>query len=200
MTLPTPGSSDLRVRFAPSPTGMFHVGGARSALFNWAVAKHTGGTFVLRIEDTDAARNRPEWTEGILTAMASLGMHAEDPTFEGPYFQSAGAPLHQEAAQRLFAEGFAYYCDCTREVVQARTGGAQAGYDGFCRERALAYEPGRALRFRTPDEGETQVIDLIRGNPTFPNSAMEDFVIARGDGSAVFLLANVVDDISMRIT
>ena len=200
MNLPAPGSSGLRVRFAPSPTGIFHVGGARSALFNWAVAKHSGGTFVLRIEDTDAARNKPEWTSGILSAMASLGMHEADPTFEGPYFQSANAPLHTEAAARLHEQGDAYYCDCTREVVGERTGGAQTGYDGFCRSRGLAYEPGRALRFRTPDEGETSVVDLIRGNPTFPNSVLEDFVIARGDGSAVFLLANVVDDISMRIT
>ncbi|MCL1869677.1 MAG: glutamate--tRNA ligase [Promicromonosporaceae bacterium] len=200
MTLPAAGSSDVRVRFAPSPTGMFHVGGARSALFNWAVAKHTGGTFVLRIEDTDAARNKPEWTEGILSAMASLGMHEQDPTFEGPYFQSLNVALHTDAAAQLFAAGRAYYCDCTRDDVAARTGNAQTGYDGFCRDRGLAYEPGRALRFRTPDEGETSVVDLIRGNPTFPNSAIEDFVVARGDGSPVFLLANVVDDMDERIT
>ena len=179
---------------------MFHVGGARSALFNWAVAKRAGGVFVLRIEDTDAARNKPEWTQGILTAMASLGMHADDPTFEGPYFQSQNVELHAQAAARLFGAGRAYYCDCTRDDVAARTGNAQTGYDGFCRERGLAYEPGRALRFRTPDEGETHVVDLIRGNPTFPNAALEDFVIARGDGSPVFLLANVVDDLDERIT
>ncbi|WP_425956521.1 glutamate--tRNA ligase [Xylanimonas sp. McL0601] len=200
MNLPAAGSSDVRVRFAPSPTGMFHVGGARSALFNWAVAKHTGGTFVLRIEDTDAARNKPEWTEGILSAMASLGMHEQDPTFEGPYFQSQNLALHTEAAAKLFAAGRAYYCDCTRDDVAARTGNAQTGYDAFCRDRGLAYEPGRALRFRTPDEGETHVVDLIRGNPTFPNAAIEDFVVARGDGSPVFLLANVVDDLDERIT
>ncbi len=179
---------------------MFHVGGARSALFNWAVAKRAGGTFVLRIEDTDAARNKPEWTEGILSAMASLGMHAEDPTFEGPYFQSQNVAKHTEAAQRLLAEGRAYYCDCTRDDVQARTGSQHLGYDGHCRERGLAYEPGRAMRFRTPDEGETHVVDLIRGNPTFPNAAIEDFVVARGDGSPVFLLANVVDDLDEGIT
>ncbi|QAY63138.1 glutamate--tRNA ligase [Xylanimonas allomyrinae] len=200
MTLPAPGSSSVRVRFAPSPTGMFHVGGARSALFNWAVAKHSGGTFVLRIEDTDAARNKPEWVDGILSAMAALGMHADDPAFEGPYFQSANVTLHTEAAATLFAQGDAYYCDCTRDDVAARTGNAQTGYDGFCRERGLAFEPGRALRFRTPDDGETRVVDLIRGNPTFPNAAIEDFVIARGDGSPVFLLANVVDDVDERIT
>ncbi|PZR52297.1 glutamate--tRNA ligase [Xylanimonas oleitrophica] len=179
---------------------MFHVGGARSALFNWAVAKRAGGTFVLRIEDTDAARNKPEWVEGILTAMASLGMHEQDPTFEGPYFQSQNVALHQEAAARLFEAGRAYYCDCTRDDVVARTGSQHLGYDGYCRDRGLAYEAGRALRFRTPDEGETQVVDLIRGNPSFPNDAIEDFVVARGDGSPVFLLANVVDDMDERIT
>ena len=199
MTSPS-SSTQVRVRFAPSPTGMFHVGGARSALFNWAVAKRSGGTFVLRVEDTDAARNKPEWTQGILDALAALGMHAEDPTFEGPYFQSQNAGLHAEAAGRLFEAGRAYYCDCTREDVAARTGNPHSGYDGFCRDRGLDYAPGRALRFRTPDEGETHVVDLVRGNPVFPNDAIEDFVIARGDGSPVFLLANVVDDMDERIT
>jgi glutamyl-tRNA synthetase len=179
---------------------MFHVGGARSALFNWAVAKRTGGSFVLRIEDTDVARNKPEWTDGILTAMAALGMHDDDPTFEGPYFQTDNAALHAAAARRLYDEGRAYYCDCTREALAERTGDNRAGYDGFCRARALTFEPGRALRFRTPDDGETVVVDLIRGHPAFPNAAMEDFVIARGDGSPVFLLANVVDDIDERVT
>jgi glutamyl-tRNA synthetase len=179
---------------------MFHVGGARSALFNWALAKRQGGIFVLRIEDTDAARNKPEWTQGILDALAALGMHGDDPTFEGPYYQSDNAGQHGEAGLKLLAAGKAYYCDCTRDDVVARTGSQHLGYDGHCRDRGLDYQPGRALRFRTPDEGETAVVDLIRGNPTFPNSAMEDFVIARGDGSPVFLIANVVDDMDERIT
>jgi glutamyl-tRNA synthetase len=179
---------------------MFHVGGARSALFNWAVAKQTGGKFVLRIEDTDASRNKPEWVDGILAAHAALGMHADDPTFEGPYFQSENVTKHREAAARLVAEGYAYYCECTRDDVVARTGNQQTGYDAHCRDRGLEQAPGRALRFRTPQDGETAVVDLIRGNPTFPNSAMEDFVVARGDGSPVFLLANVVDDLDEGIT
>ena len=179
---------------------MFHVGGGRSALFNWAMAKQSGGTFVLRIEDTDAARNKPEWIDGILTALAALGMHADDPTFEGPYFQSQNVEKHRAATGRLLEAGRAYYCDCTRDDVATRTGNAQSGYDGHCRDRGLAYEPGRALRFRTPDDGETQVVDLVRGNPVFPNAAIEDFIVARGDGSPVFLLANVVDDLDEGIT
>ncbi|MSW20683.1 MAG: glutamate--tRNA ligase, partial [Actinobacteria bacterium] len=107
----------LRVRFAPSPTGMFHVGSARSALFNWCLAKQTGGTFILRIEDTDESRNQPEWTQGIIDAMAWLGMDDSDPCFEGPYFQSAFADPHVAAAARLAAAGSAYYCDCTRDDV-----------------------------------------------------------------------------------
>ncbi|GLH99084.1 glutamate--tRNA ligase [Phytohabitans aurantiacus] len=188
----------VRVRFAPSPTGMFHVGGARSALQNWIYAKQHAGVFVLRIEDTDAARNRPEWTEGILTALDWIGI--ERGTYEGPHFQSANAGEHRAAAMRLAADGRAYYCDCAREDVQARTGSQYQGYDGFCRDRGLTEGPGRALRFRTPDAGETVVVDLIRGEPTFENKLIEDFVIARSDGSPVFLLANVVDDLTMGIT
>jgi glutamyl-tRNA synthetase len=195
----------IRVRFAPSPTGMFHVGSARSALFNWAVAKQSeGGVFVLRIEDTDAARNQPEWIEGITTALSRIGIDGSDPAFEGPIFQSANAERHAQAALQLFEAGAAYYCDCTRDDVKARREAAgtdpNLGYDEHCRERGLAWEPGRALRFRTPQEGETVVLDVIRGEPTFPNASLEDFVVARGDRSAVFLLANVVDDLDEGIT
>lgn len=188
----------VRVRFAPSPTGMFHVGGARSALQNWIFAKQQGGVFVLRVEDTDAARNKPEWTEGILAALEWIGIARG--SYEGPYFQSSYATEHRAAASRLHEGGRAYYCDCTREAVQARTGSPHTGYDGFCRDRKLGPGAGRALRFRTPDEGTTVVVDLIRGEPTFDNRLIEDFVIARSDGSPVFLLANVVDDMTMGIT
>ncbi|MFF4416315.1 glutamate--tRNA ligase [Streptosporangium sp. NPDC001559] len=176
---------------------MFHVGGARSALFNWALAEQSGGRFVLRIEDTDAARNRPEWTEGIISALAWIGINEESPLFEGPYFQSAYAEQHKEAVAKLAADGRAYYCTCTREDVKARTGSEHQGYDGFCRDRGLTEG---AVRFRTPDEGVTVVEDLVRGTVEFPNNAMEDFVIARGDGSPLFVLANVVDDVEMRIS
>jgi glutamyl-tRNA synthetase len=177
---------------------MFHVGGARSALQNWIYAKQHDGVFVLRVEDTDAARNRPEWTEGILSALDWIGI--ERGSYEGPYFQSQNAEAHRAAAVRLYEAGQAYYCDCTREAVQARNGSQYAGYDGFCRDRGLPAGEGRALRFRTPDTGQTVVVDLIRGEPTFDNKLIEDFVIARGDGSPVFLLANVVDDLTMGIT
>ncbi|GAA1266495.1 glutamate--tRNA ligase [Sphaerisporangium rubeum] len=189
--------TDLRVRFAPSPTGMFHVGGARSALFNWALALQSGGRFVLRIEDTDAARNRPEWTEGIISALAWIGINGDSPHFEGPYFQSAYEAQHRAAAATLVAGGLAYHCTCTRDDVKARTGSDFQGYDGFCRERGLTEG---AVRFRTPGDGVTLVDDLVRGKVEFPNQAIEDFVIVRGDGSPLFVLANVVDDIEMRIT
>ena len=190
--------SQPRLRFAPSPTGMFHVGGARSALFNWVIARQSGGTLVLRIEDTDASRNKPEWTEGIIRALSWLGIDGEQ--YEGPYFQSANADAHRAAVERLRAAGLAYYCECTRENVIARTGDQHKGYDGFCRDRGLGPGPLRATRFHTPDEGRTTVVDLIRGKPVFDNAVLEDFVIARADGSVTFLLANAVDDISQGIT
>ncbi|WP_263972381.1 glutamate--tRNA ligase [Spongiactinospora rosea] len=176
---------------------MFHVGGARSALFNWALAEQYGGQFVLRIEDTDAARNRPEWTEGIISALAWIGIHGENPVFEGPYFQSAYEPQHREAVAKLLADGKAYHCDCTREQLEARTGSEHRGYDGHCRDRGLT---SGAVRFRTPDEGVTVVDDVIRGRLEFPNDAQEDFVIARTNGSPLYVLANAVDDITQSIT
>lgn len=179
---------------------MFHVGGARSALYNWAVARQQRGKFVLRIEDTDEARNKPEWVDGILSALSEIHINADDPTFEGPYFQSHNTEGQREAALRLFAEGKAYYCDCTREELVERTGSQHLGYDGFCRDRGLEFQEGRALRFRTPDTGVTVVNDVVRGATQFPNDAIEDFVIARGNGSPVFVLANAADDIREGIT
>jgi glutamyl-tRNA synthetase len=190
-----------RFRIAPSPTGFFHVGGARTALFNWALAKRLGGAFVLRIEDTDEARNRPEWTQGIVDALAWIGIAASDPAFEGPYHQSDNAAAHVAAAERLYGDGLAYYCDLTAEEIQARSkkSGIQ-GYDGYSRDRDLGPGPGRVLRFRTPDKGETVVHDVIRGEVTFANDSIEDFVLLRSNGTPVFVLANVVDDIEMGIT
>jgi glutamyl-tRNA synthetase len=177
---------------------MFHVGGARSALQNWIFAKQHGGAFVLRIEDTDASRNRPEWIEGIISALAWIGI--EPGSYEGPYFQSDYAGAHAEAAGKLYEAGKAYYCDCTREDIELRHDKSYRGYDGFCRDRGLEAGEKRALRFKTPREGVTRVVDLIRGEPTFENRLIEDFVIVRGDGSPLFLFANVIDDLTMKIS
>ncbi|MEY2995859.1 MAG: hypothetical protein RLZ86_1092 [Actinomycetota bacterium] len=200
MSSGTNTSGAPRYRFAPSPTGFFHVGGARTALYNWALAKNEGGTFVLRIEDTDEARNRPEWTQGIIDALAWIGIHRDDPTFEGPYFQSDYADAHVAAAEQLYRDGHAYYCDLTSEQIQERAKAAgKPGYDGYSRDRGLEPGPGRVLRFRVP-EGVTVVDDLVRGRVEFQNETIEDFVLLRGNGSPMFLLANVVDDASMRIS
>ena len=188
-----------RVRSAPSPTGYFHVGNARTALFNWLVARQSGGTFILRIEDTDTERNREEWVDGILSAMHWLGM---DPD-EGPYRQSLRTGRYGQAVDALWEGGFLYACDCTRDQIDARNKAAgikTPGYDGFCRTRELPRGDGRALRFRTPDGGVTTVHDVIRGAVEFPCDAMDDFVVVKADGAPLFVLANVVDDIDMAIT
>ena len=187
----------FRVRFAPSPTGYFHVGGARTALYNAILARQHGGTFVLRIEDTDEARNKPEWTEGIISALAWIGI--EPGTYEGPHLQSAYAAAHAQAAQRLFDHGDAYYCDCTQDAVRERVG-PNKGYDGFCRERGLGPAEGRPLRFKVSRPGSTTVVDLIRGEPVFDHDTLEDFILLRGNGTVMFLLANVVDDMTMAIS
>ena len=146
----------------------------RTALYNWIFARQHGGTFVLRIEDTDTERNRHEWIDGIQSALRWIGVEWD----EGPYFQSQRTALYADAAARLYESGSAYYCDCTREVIDARTkGNERPGYDGFCRDRGLGPGEGRALRFRTPREGSTTVVDLIRGEPVFENALIEDFVV-----------------------
>ena len=139
-----------RVRFAPSPTGYFHVGSARTSLFNWLFARQSGGTFILRIEDTDVERNRDEWHQGILSAMAWLGLDFD----EGPFLQSEMKLDHEFAAQALFAGSYLYPCDCTREQIDERIkDNAKPGYDGYCRDRAVTRSSSTALRFRVPDEG-----------------------------------------------
>ena len=187
----------VRVRMAPSPTGFFHVGSVRTTLYNWLFARQHGGTFVLRIEDTDAERNREEWVEGIYEALRWLGLDWDE-----LYRQSERGELYAAAAAKLEADGRAYWCDCTRDDVDARAKerGGPPGYDGFCRDRGLGPGEGRALRFRTPDDGATVVHDVVRGDPSFENSTIEDLVIVRSNGGAMFLLANVVDDGDMGIT
>ncbi len=192
-------SSQPIVRFCPSPTGMFHVGGARTALFNWLFARQRNGTFLLRIEDTDQARNRPEWIEGIYGALRWLGLDWDGE----PLFQSANAPRHQEAAAKLHADGRAYYCGCTADEVQARNAAAgikTPGYDGHCRDLGLEPAPGRALRFRTPDHGVLRRTDVIRGTAEIELSSIEDFVVLRGNGTPTFVLANAFDDLDQGIT
>jgi glutamyl-tRNA synthetase len=187
-----------RVRIAPSPTGYFHVGTGRTALFNWLYARQHDGTFVLRIEDTDTARNRTEHVEGIVRAMTWLGLDWD----EGPYFQSQRGQLYADAVDRLLASGAAYACDCTPQAVdeRARQRGVPASYDGFCRDKGLEPTAGRLVRFRTPDTGKTTFLDVIRGPVTVANANVEDFGIRKSNGDPLFLLANVVDDADMAIT
>jgi glutamyl-tRNA synthetase len=197
-----------RVRFSPAPTGSLHVGGARTALFNWLYARHEAGTFILRIEDTDVTRSRPEWIDGIQDTLTWLGLDWD----EGPILQSTRFDRYHDAADRLLAEGRAYECYCAEEEVRARNEAARAagrtpGYDGHCRDltaeqrAALAAEGRpRSLRFRTPDTGTSAFTDLIRGEVSVDWGTIPDFVIVRSDGTPLFFLANAVDDIAMAIT
>lgn len=187
-----------RVRYAPAPSGYLHVGTARLALYNWMYARHTGGTLLLRIEDTDASRSTEESVRAIEAGLHWLGIDWD----EGPVHQSHRLDRYREVAATLVAEGRAYYCGCTADDVRARSGATSgpAGYDGFCRELGLGAGPGRALRLRTPDEGETVVDDVVRGQVRFAHSTIEDFVIVRSDGSPSFYLPNAVDDLDMGIT
>ena len=191
-------AADVRVRFAPSPTGYLHIGGARTALFNWLFARHMGGEMLLRIEDTDAERSQPELIEAIFTALDWLGID-----FDGePVHQSDRLADHVAAAEKLLADGSAYRCDCTQDAVKARNeqAGGPPGYDGFCRDRDVQPGPGVVVRFRTPDEGTTSFDDLVRGEVSFENANLEDFVIVRSSGLPMFLVANAVDDADMGIT
>lgn len=186
-----------RVRFAPSPTGPFHVGSARSALFNWLFARRQGGTFLLRIEDTDDDRNREEWVGGIIDALEWLGLAPD----EEPVRQSDFSSAHSAAADRLLAAGRLYGCDCTRADIDARLkGSSKTGYDGHCRDRGLSRGPGIALRFAVPRHGQTVVHDLVRGDVSFPNESIDDFVVEKSDGTVLFALSNLVDDRAMAIT
>lgn len=174
------------------------MGGAHSALANWLFARSTGGRFLLRIEDTDVERNRPELVDGVLAMLRWLGLEWD----EEPVHQSERFGFYAEAADRLADAGAAYACDCSAEDVRGRNAerGGKPGYDGHCRGRGLAPGPSRALRFRTPDEGSTAWADLVRGTVTFEHANLEDFVLLRSDGTPTFLLANVVDDAAMAIS
>jgi glutamyl-tRNA synthetase len=190
--------SPPRLRFAPSPTGYLHVGGARTMLFNWLVARRERGRVLLRVEDTDTERNRPELADNIFEMIEWLGLGWDGE----PVHQSDRLDLYTAAAEKLLASGRAYWCHCTPDQVQsrARERGGPPGYDGFCRDRGLGRGPGTALRFRTPDVGSTGFDDLVRGSVAFDNAKLEDFVLLRSNGVPTFLLANIVDDADMGIT
>lgn len=205
----------LRVRFAPSPTGYLHVGGARTALFNWLYARRHGGTFVLRIEDTDAERSSWEMVAGIVAGLRWLGLDwDEGPDVGGPhapYFQSQRLDEHRARAERLVSEGQAYYCFCTPDVLQHKRDAAESGgggwvYDRTCLTRGAdeiarltASAAPRAIRFRVP-VGITAFDDLVHGRIEFENQVIEDFVILRSDGQPTYHLSVVADDIDMQIT
>jgi glutamyl-tRNA synthetase len=183
----------LRLRFAPSPTGALHIGGARTALYNWLAARHGGGTLILRIEDTDHERSTEENVEQILDALRWLELDWD----EGPVSQASRAERHEAALGRLLESGAAYRDHATAKEVEAWKAehGANRGYRGEPTEDGDA-----AVRLRVPDEGETVVDDLIRGPVSFPNRSYDDFVIARGDGSVLYNFAVAVDDAEMGVT
>ncbi|MDY6848189.1 MAG: glutamate--tRNA ligase [Thermodesulfobacteriota bacterium] len=193
--------SDLRVRFAPSPTGYLHIGGARTALFNYLLARKEKGTFVLRIEDTDVARSTQESTDAILKAMQWLGLGYD----EGPYYQSERFDLYREKVEELLEKGLAYRCYCTPEELEekrkkAQEEGRKPKYDGTCRERDD--QPGDqpyVVRFRSPREGEVRFVDRIKGAITFRNDELDDLIIQRTDGTPTYNFVVVVDDATMGI-
>ena len=207
--------SSVRVRFAPSPTGDLHVGNIRTALFDWAYARHTGGTFVFRIEDTDRERVTDQYIAAAGETLKWLGLDwDEGPEVggpHGPYLQSQRLEIYKEWADRFLQQGDAYHCYCSNEELEARREAAQKanrapGYDGTCRnlsqeEIAKFTSEGRkpVLRMRMP-EGKTTFTDLIRGEVTFEHEFVPDFVLMRADGSPLYTLAVAVDDVLMRIT
>lgn len=206
----------VRVRFAPSPTGYLHIGGARTALFNWLFARHNSGTFVLRIEDTDISRIEESSLESILEDLKWLGFNwDEGPDVNGPvgpYFQSQRQKIYPVYAEKLLEKGSAYYCYCTPEELEKRREQAMLehrtpGYDRRCRnlselERKKFESEGRkpALRFKVPESGQTKFLDLIRGELVFENKLLDDFVILKSDGLPTYNFANVIDDALMEIT
>jgi glutamyl-tRNA synthetase len=206
----------IRVRYAPSPTGFPHVGNIRTALFNWLFAKHTGGKFIVRIEDTDVARTVAGSLESILDSLHWLGLDwDEGPEVGGPYgpyFQSQRLSIYQEIAERLVKEDKAYYCYCTSERLESMRADQskqklQLGYDRHCRcltgtERSNLTAQGlkAVVRFKTPLDGQTRFNDLLRGEVVFENSTIDDFVMLKSDGYPTYQMANVIDDHLMEIS
>ena len=192
----------VRVRFAPSPTGHLHIGGARTALFNYLFARHYGGSFILRIEDTDRTRSTEEYIDSILEGMRWLNLDWD----EGPFRQTERLIVYQKYAHKLLEEGKAYYCYCSPEKLEQRrkealAQGKSVRYDGRCRDLASP-PPDRkpAMRFMTPREGKISVNDLIRGEIIFDNEQLDDLIILRSDGTPTYNFTVVVDDVDMNIT
>ena len=195
-------AAPVRVRFAPSPTGHLHVGGARTALFNWLYARHHRGGFVLRIEDTDRSRSTDENIVAIIDALTWLGLDWDEGPPAPGYRQTERFAIYREHAQRLLAAGRAYYCDCPPELLDREREAAQKRnetfrYSGRCRERGLT---AGALRLKIPREGATVVRDMIHGAVTFEHSQLDDWILVRTDGTPTYNFCVVVDDVTMRIT
>jgi len=191
----------VRVRFAPSPTGHLHIGGARTALFNWLFARHHNGKFILRIEDTDRSRSTEEYIESIIEAMKWLGLEWD----EGPFRQTDRMETYRTYAYKLLEEGKAYRCYCTPEELEERRQkamkeGKPPRYDRRCREIKETLDKPFAIRFKMPVEDETVVHDLVKGDVTFKNIELEDLVILRSDGTPTYNFCVVVDDYEMGIT
>jgi len=188
-------------RFPPSPTGYLHLGGARTALFNWLFTRQKRGRFVLRIEDTDRERSTEQATEGILKSMEWLGLDWD----EGPYFQSRRNEIYNEFIEGLLSTGQAYYCHCTPEELErkrkeARARGLKPKYDGKCRDLGLGPAPGAVVRLKTPLSGTTRFHDIVKGPIRFDNNELDDLILRRSDGSPTYHLAVVADDITLGIT
>lgn len=198
--------TQIRTRFAPSPTGYLHIGGARTALFNFLFARHYGGKFILRVEDTDRERSTPEAIQAILDAMKWLKLDYD----EGPFYQTERYPLYKDKVQELLTTGKAYPCTCTPAELDAKRQIAQKAkrkpsYDGTCRPPdgmipTLPADKAYTVRFRSPNEGSTVVKDLIKGDVVFDNRELDDLIIARSDGSPTYNFCVVVDDVDMDIT
>ena len=191
----------IKTRFAPSPTGMLHIGGVRTALFSWLYARHHGGSFVLRIEDTDKERSTDEATQVILDGMTWLGLDWDGE----PVFQGARQDKHIAAVNKLLDEGKAYKCYCSKEKLDAmrekqRIEGKKAMYDGTCRNLKEKPDAPFVIRFKSPEDGETWVKDMVLGDVCFPNKELDDLIIMRSDGTPTYNLAVVVDDADMGVT
>ncbi len=191
----------VRTRFAPSPTGYLHIGGARTALFSWLYAKKMGGEFVLRIEDTDRERSTQEAVDAILEGMAWLGLSHD----EGPIYQTDRYDKYKEVIQTLLDQGDAYYCNCSRERLdemreQQKANKQKPKYDGCCREKGLTEADDTVVRFKNPLQGEVEIVDHVRGKVVISNQELDDLIIQRSDGNPTYNLTVVVDDRDMQIS